>query len=583
MIDELQIAPPLDATLYAESYELRKAASTMTTVAIDWLSQQASELLSREPAVSHDKTFSVLSVGSGEGDLDMKFINALQAELLPQWEGLRYVALEPNASHRQGFYQRLDAEPLDHSVNVSIHDQRMEDLDLNEHQQRYDLVLFVHVFYYFESPQRIIEDALALVKEGGQVIIVHQTPTGIPEIQRRYMREIKGNTDEMFTTSDIQTLLNASDISHQYHELDAHLDVTQCLRQTDAGLKIMSFCMECDLRALNERKFGQIFRAFENLAETQLSGEAYLHEPIGVFILQSPHVQSVSYNGNGFDDTLTETDPVDDYRQLARHFDWRLLSPTSRMHPQNRSTPLRLLDVACGTGRWLDALYRYASFPTYLNGAREILYDVLDPSETAIVQIRNKISAPFRLGNQYVTTIQEADLERQVYDLLWSNHGFYGIPVPHLPSVLTKLADSLTKRGTALIALANRNSFYITFYDQYLATVYGGNQTGFTAAEDVMDALDILGIAYQIHPIHYEERIDRNDHASLAHYVINESTINSFNKDKEQIDAPISGTVTLDELRGYAQLQHFLDSFIDGSAYYFPQEVQVISFGNVSA
>ena len=39
------VAPPLDDEFYAESYELRKAASTMTVAAIEWFRNHVTELL----------------------------------------------------------------------------------------------------------------------------------------------------------------------------------------------------------------------------------------------------------------------------------------------------------------------------------------------------------------------------------------------------------------------------------------------------------------------------------------------------------------------------------------------------------
>ncbi|WP_143301364.1 hypothetical protein, partial [Candidatus Entotheonella palauensis] len=129
-------------------------------------------------------------------------------------------------------------------------------------------------------------------------------------------------------------------------------------------------------------------------------------------------------------------------------------------------------------------------------------------------------------------------MKKGVYDILWSMHGFYAIPVIDLTSVLKKCLDSLNDTGIALVGLANRNSFYITFYEQYLNCIHSGDGDGFTSAEDIMDALMILDVPYQIKSIIYEERIDVDDYASLSHYIINESTINSFNKDEDLIDIP---------------------------------------------
>lgn len=301
------MVPPLNDDFYAEAYKLRKAASTMTSVAIDWFRRQAGVLLKREEK-SEDKTFSVLSVGSGEGDVDFELIRALLHELShrdasqsPRWESLRYVALEPNATHRAGFLQRLDELSFDERLKISVVDQRFEELDLRrdasvaKNQQQYDLVLFVHVFghlvHYFNKPVDIIKEAFRFCKEGGQVVIVQQTPIGIPEIEQKCMLEIKNHASDLFTTADIQKLLQDTPVRYQFYEIDAHLDVTECIRRTEAGLSIMSFCMNCDLRLLHEAKLTQISEAFWNQAEMRPNGNAFIREPIGVFVLESASIK----------------------------------------------------------------------------------------------------------------------------------------------------------------------------------------------------------------------------------------------------------------------------------------------------
>ncbi len=65
------VAPPLDDEFYAQSYELRKAASTMTVAAIEWFRSKITTLLESSYSPSHqDETLSILSIGSGEGDID---------------------------------------------------------------------------------------------------------------------------------------------------------------------------------------------------------------------------------------------------------------------------------------------------------------------------------------------------------------------------------------------------------------------------------------------------------------------------------------------------------------------------------
>jgi SAM-dependent methyltransferase len=381
------VAPPLDDEFYAQSYELRKAASTMTVSAIEWFRNNVTLLLEGSDLRSHkNDTFSVLSIGSGEGDIDLEIIHSLLPELKPPWKRLRYVALEPNSIHRDRFLQRLDEAFFDDSVDVSVRSDCFEPGSFAREEQ-YDLVLLTHVLYYFDDPYQAIQTALTQTKKGGQVVIVHQTATGIPQIQREHMLEAKGNENEMFTAEDIKDLLDTKLNQYQFYNVEARLDVTECLQRSETGVKIMSFCLECDLRQLQEAKFAKILQAFWRLAEIEDSGRAFIQEPIGVFVLKA------AGNATVLDRHPEDKDPVVDYWQLAQHFDWS--STFLSQYHRGKSSSLRLLDVACGTGRWLQAFHHYIQLD---KGLENIVYDCLDPCESAISQASHKIHPPLQQG-----------------------------------------------------------------------------------------------------------------------------------------------------------------------------------------
>ena len=437
-----------------------------------------------------------------------------------------------------------------------------------ESDEQYDLVLLTHVLYYFDDPYQAIQSVLGQTKQGGQVVIVHQTATGIPQIQWEHMLEAKGNQNEMFTAEDIRNLLDTQSHQYQFHHVDARLDVTECLQRLETGVKIMSFCMECDLRQLREAKFAKILQAFWQLAEIEDSGRAFIQEPIGVFVLP---VASVTHGQRSPEDK----DPVIDYWQLAQCFDW---SGTflSQYH-RGKGSSLRLLDVGCGTGRWLQAFYQYIQLDEEIEN---IVYDFLDPCRSSSSQASEKILAPFDRGTQYVNTIQAAKLESSSYDLLWSMHGFYMIPRQDLAPVLTKCANLLNDTGVGFIALATRKSFYVDFYEQYLQIFKDGKGEGFISAEDVIESLIACGIEHQVHRIFYEEPIQADDRAGLEHYIKNEATVNCFNKDKETEQLSESHNITLEELLSHPKMEAYLKSFLKNSVYYFPEDIWLISFRN---
>ncbi|MEA5550021.1 methyltransferase domain-containing protein [Anabaena cylindrica UHCC 0172] len=561
-------APPLDDEFYAQSYELRKAASTMTVAAIEWFRSHVTGLVegsySRSPK---NDTLSVLSIGSGEGDIDVEIIHSLLPSLNPRWKRLKYVALEPNPIHRERFLQRLEKASLDENVEVSIREDCFEPGRF-ESEEKYDLVLLTHVLYYFDDPYQAIQTALNQTKESGQVVIVHQTATGIPQIQRDYMLEVKGNQNEMFTAENIRNLLDSQSHLHQFHHVEARLDVTECLHRSETGVKIMSFCMECDLRQLQEAKFTKILQAFSRLAESEDSGKAFIREPIGVFVVSSPSLTIPERSPE-------DKDPVIDYWQLASNFNWSdtLLS----QYHQGKSSSLRLLDVACGTGRWLQAFHHYIQLDERIEN---VVYDLLDPCGSSISQASQKMPPSFVQGTHYVNTIQGAKLESNSYGLLWSMHGFYMIPRRDLASVLKKCASLLKDTGIGFIALATRKSFYVDFYEQYLQIFREGKGAKFTSAEDVIESLSECGIEHQVHRIFYEESIKADDYAALEHYIKNEATVNSFNKDKETEQLSESHHITLEELLSHPEMERYLNSLIRNSVYYFPEEIWLISFNS---
>ncbi|ETR71081.1 MAG: hypothetical protein OMM_08352 [Candidatus Magnetoglobus multicellularis str. Araruama] len=88
-----------------------------------------------------------------------------------------------------------------------------------------------HVLYYFIDPAVAIRSAMMINKPGGAILIIHQTQTGIPEIQHKIMKQIKGNTFELLTTETIAYHLNLNKIPYDYFEVDAHLNTTECIKK----------------------------------------------------------------------------------------------------------------------------------------------------------------------------------------------------------------------------------------------------------------------------------------------------------------------------------------------------------------
>ena len=274
----------LDPISYAQQYELCKNASTMTSAAIDWFKANSDTWLSHAEITDKDKaTFSVLSVGSGVGDIDFAVINMLLAQHRPTTQTLKYIALEPNPIHYQKFQKQLHETNWDSTVDVSIRQDYFNAAYAANIQERFDLIIMAHSLYYFADPYATIQQILALTKPKGKVVIIHQTDLGLPSIRQAFQY----NLDGMMPAAAIRQLLDHHQQPYQYVEIATKFDATECLKRSPAGLSLMSFCLEYDVQTLNETEMETLVNAFAQAADMQENGRLYMPESIGIFTLTS--------------------------------------------------------------------------------------------------------------------------------------------------------------------------------------------------------------------------------------------------------------------------------------------------------
>ncbi len=273
------LAPPLDPVEYARLYALRKDASTQTSSTIRWLRRRAVAL------VGGRRNASVLSIGTGEGDVDLALYSALRESGL----SVRYTAVEPSAAQRALLHANLDRHGV--SADFEIRPECFEDLRID---QTWDLVLICQSAYYFDSHRlgALLRAAQACVSPGGSLVIVHQSHLGIPEIQAEHMVALKGNREAMLSGRDIAAIL-VQDRALQFtpardhHTISATLDVRDCLDPgSAAGVGIMSFCLECDLSRLRAADLMPLRESLSRLADRHQRGRGLLHEPVDVFWLR---------------------------------------------------------------------------------------------------------------------------------------------------------------------------------------------------------------------------------------------------------------------------------------------------------
>ena len=143
----------------------------------------------------------------------------------------------------------------------------------------------------------------------------------------------------------------------------------------------------------------------------------------------------------------------------------------------------RVLDVACGSGKFPTALGRY----TDLSGLPDASYDLLDPSTFSIAEARAQLRPPFVAAAELAVTLQDLPAEAGDYDVVWATHALYALPPDELAAGAQQFVRALRPGGVGVVAQACASSHYLAFYDAFRAGIR--DRTPYTTAEQVRDAL----------------------------------------------------------------------------------------------
>ncbi|MBW2739037.1 MAG: methyltransferase domain-containing protein [Deltaproteobacteria bacterium] len=256
---------------YAECFEAYKRISTEWECMRQWIHDN---LLDSLP---HKENISILSVGSGSGDFDFQLIKLVASK----FKSVDYVAVEPNKVHSQQFKIRTIAYPLQ-GIRFKIHTLPFEELRINK---RFDLIHLTHCLYYIPDRAGAVLKALNMIVDHGIVLIFHQTPMGINQIQRRFLKRAKGTEKEMFCSKELQDSLDRHHIKYRLNIIDSFMDISDCLiADSETSHKLISFFLECDTRQLLPEIRQEICQFIKELSCND-QGHSLVFHPVALFSL----------------------------------------------------------------------------------------------------------------------------------------------------------------------------------------------------------------------------------------------------------------------------------------------------------
>jgi|TARA_Y200000002_G_scaffold204384_1_gene168647 SAM-dependent methyltransferase len=244
-----------------------------------------------------------------------------------------------------------------------------------------------------------------------------------------------------------------------------------------------------------------------------------------------------------------------DYKYLAEAFDWKKWIETHQANIGQRS--LKILDVACGSGKFPLALVEYAKIADAKISPIE--YALLDPSAFSIAEARKVLQPPFQASYEFETTLQAFSCEREAFDIIWATHALYAVPKDELKEALEHFIFGIAKSG--FIAHASHESHYLNFYQLYLNGFKNRSGEPYSSAEQIIQTLEDMGVSHKVKKITYENSVSENQLSQVEGYLQR---------------CIFDDTISLDEMRNNSMTGPYLDGCIKNGQWCFKQQVMLI-------
>lgn len=189
-----------------------------------------------------------------------------------------------------------------------------------------------------------------------------------------------------------------------------------------------------------------------------------------------------------------------DYRELVAAHDW-----ATELRERANGGRVRLLDVACGSGKFPSALLADGLADDV--GSLQVEVDLLDPSAFSIAEARAALAAPFAPAAELEIGLEELDVARGPYDVAWATHALYAVPPARLAEGLARMHAVVRPGGLGAVAQATSTSHYLAVYEAYRAA-HAPDATPYTTAEQVADGLRSAGADVRVQDVRYQTGTD---------------------------------------------------------------------------
>ena len=275
-IDELLAAAPpreMSPERYLEAHVAFRGATNQQRLMLDWIRDELGPVLSR----GSEDPLSLLSVGCGSAIFDRPLLEMLQGSP----GKINWTGLDPNGAECRAAEEAL-APLRGPELSIDLELVRFEDF---ESDRRYDLVYFVHAFYYFSDVAAMVRRALELAAPGGHLLIFNGPKRELNRLTSLFARRVWG---EEGWSERLEEVITEMGLDYGLEIIHATLDVTPCFdHESLTGSLLLDFIAHVDTLSLPDRIREAIVR-YLGAVSNNVSGRRLVPHPVTVFLIAGP-------------------------------------------------------------------------------------------------------------------------------------------------------------------------------------------------------------------------------------------------------------------------------------------------------
>ncbi|XP_070547072.1 histamine N-methyltransferase-like [Ptychodera flava] len=230
---------------YMKTFQEFLRLSNEHQVMSEWITARITTFV---PAAQNDKSFSILGIGSGSGEMDLNILTSL----MKQHPKIHNCVIEPNHQQMDKYRSLVERHrEILKNVNFDWNEQTMENYAHSSSKQtRFDLIHVIQMLYYVDDPEAtILELYQNRLKVGGVLVIIHVSDDGGWDKLWQKFGKLLPQSDQCnyITGRAIQQILEKHKIRYENRQLPSYFNITDCFHgNQEIGNLLLDFITEVD-------------------------------------------------------------------------------------------------------------------------------------------------------------------------------------------------------------------------------------------------------------------------------------------------------------------------------------------------